>query len=62
MFSTIGVPGLIVILLIVLLLFGPKKIPDIAEGIGKGIKKFKDTQKNINSDAEKLSENKNKDD
>lgn len=43
-----GVPGgteLIVILLIVVLLFGAKKIPELASGLGKGIKNFKGAMK-----------------
>jgi sec-independent protein translocase protein TatA len=54
--SNIGVPGLVIILLIVVLLFGAKKIPDIAEGIGKGLKKFKDTQKDLDK-ASKIEDN-----
>jgi len=36
-----GMPELLVILLIVVVLFGAKKIPDLAKGVGKGIKDFK---------------------
>jgi len=36
---------LILILLIILLLFGGKKIPELMRGIGKGVKEFKDAQK-----------------
>ena len=36
---------IIVILLVVLLLFGGKKIPELASGLGKGIKNFKDAVK-----------------
>ena len=36
---------IIVILLVVLLLFGGKKIPELARGLGKGIKNFKDSVK-----------------
>ncbi len=42
-----AMPGgmeLILILAIVILLFGAKKIPDLAKGIGKGIKEFKDAK------------------
>ncbi len=62
--SNIGVPGLIIILAIIVLLFGARKIPEIAEGVSKGIKKFKDAQKDdtVNkidtSEADKSSENK----
>ena len=43
-----GMPGtteLIIILVIVVLLFGAKKIPDLAQGVGKGIKNFKKAMK-----------------
>ena len=36
---------IIVILIVVLLLFGGKKIPELASGLGKGIKNFKDAIK-----------------
>jgi sec-independent protein translocase protein TatA len=41
----IGTWQIIVILVIVLLLFGGKKIPELASGLGKGIKNFKDAVK-----------------
>ncbi len=37
----IGVPELFVILALMLLVFGPKKLPEIARGLGQGIKEFK---------------------
>jgi len=36
-----GLPELLVIALLVLLLFGPRKIPDLARGLGEGIRTFK---------------------
>ena len=44
-----SMPELLVILAIVVLLFGAKKIPDLAKGMGKGIKDFK---KALNEDDE----------
>ena len=41
MFGRLGPMELIIILLIVILLFGGKKIPEIAKGLGKGIRDFK---------------------
>ncbi len=38
----IGTTQVIIILLVVLILFGGKKIPELAQGLGKGIKNFKD--------------------
>ena len=36
-----GLPEILVILVVVLLLFGGKKIPELMKGVGKGIKEFK---------------------
>lgn len=38
----IGTPELILIILVVILLFGGKKIPELMRGLGKGVKSFKD--------------------
>ena len=45
MLGNLGFPEIMIILVIVLLLFGAKRIPEIAGSMGKGIKEFK---KNIN--------------
>jgi sec-independent protein translocase protein TatA len=56
----IGTWQIIVILIIVLLLFGGKKIPELASGLGKGIKNFKDAVKEgegkEDQDVEKIEE------
>ncbi|MBC7390730.1 MAG: twin-arginine translocase TatA/TatE family subunit [Opitutaceae bacterium] len=49
----LGMPEIILILLIVILLFGAKKIPELAKGLGKGIREFKDASKDITSEIEK---------
>lgn len=41
----LGMPEIILILVIVLLLFGGKKIPELMRGLGKGVKEFKDASK-----------------
>ena len=41
MFGGIGVQELLLIFLVVLLLFGAKRIPEIAHGLGKGIRDFR---------------------
>ncbi|MDP2302701.1 MAG: twin-arginine translocase TatA/TatE family subunit [Ignavibacteria bacterium] len=41
MFSNIGAGEIIMIVLVALLLFGPKKLPEIARTIGKGMNQFK---------------------
>ncbi len=42
---SLGGPEIILILLIVLLLFGGRKIPELMKGLGKGMKEFKDASK-----------------
>lgn len=41
----LGGTEMIIILVIVLLLFGGKKIPELMKGLGKGVKEFKDASK-----------------
>ena len=43
--GVVGVPQFILIAVIVLLLFGGKKIPELMKGIGSGIKEFKNAAK-----------------
>lgn len=47
---------ILVIALIVLLLFGGKKIPELMKGLGKGVKSFKDGMKDLEDDEEVKSE------
>jgi sec-independent protein translocase protein TatA len=48
--GNLGTPEIIIIAIIVLLLFGGKKIPELMKGIGKGVKNFKDGVKGIEED------------
>ncbi len=48
MFGNLGFPELLIIMVVILLLFGAKRIPEIAGSMGKGIREFK---KNINEVA-----------
>jgi TatA/E family protein of Tat protein translocase len=41
MFGNIGMSELLVILVLVLLLFGPKKLPELARGLGRGIQEIR---------------------
>ncbi len=41
MFGGIGLPEIIIVLIIVLVIFGPKKLPDIGKALGKSITEFK---------------------
>ncbi|MFA7686664.1 MAG: twin-arginine translocase TatA/TatE family subunit [Moheibacter sp.] len=44
-FSAIGTREIVLIVLVVILLFGAKKIPELMRGLGSGIKEFKDATK-----------------
>jgi sec-independent protein translocase protein TatA len=48
----IGGPEMIVIGLVVLVLFGAKKIPEFAKGLGKGIREFKDAVKDVKHEVD----------
>ena len=50
--ASIGVPGLIIILVIVLILFGPKKLPEVGAAVGKTLSEFKKSAKDIMEDEE----------
>lgn len=50
LFLNLGAGEIIIIALVVLLLFGGKKIPDLMKGIGKGVKSFKDGMSDIEKD------------
>jgi sec-independent protein translocase protein TatA len=45
MIGRLGFPELLVILVIVILIFGANRLPELGRGIGKGIKNFKDATK-----------------
>jgi sec-independent protein translocase protein TatA len=45
-------PHIILIALVVLLLFGGKKIPELMRGLGKGIREFKDAKDNVSKEIE----------
>lgn len=47
MFGSIGVPELLIILAIALLVFGPKKLPEVGRSIGKAMREFKRTSEEI---------------
>ena len=53
-----------IILLVILMVFGPKRLPELAKGLGKGIREFKDAasgaKKEIESELNQLEDNKEK--
>lgn len=62
--GSIGMPEVLIIALIVLLLFGGKKIPELMKGLGKGVKSFKDgvngIEKDLNADINTSADDKKK--
>ncbi|GBF11267.1 twin-arginine translocase TatA/TatE family subunit [Tepidibacillus infernus] len=53
MLNNIGIPGLILILVIALVIFGPSKLPEIGRAFGRTIKEFKSATKDLLDDEEK---------
>jgi twin arginine-targeting protein translocase, tatA/E family len=48
----LGTPEIILIVLVILLLFGGRKIPELMKGLGKGVKSFKDGMNGIEKDLD----------
>lgn len=61
MFGNLGTGEIIIIALVILVLFGAKKIPDLAQGLGKGIKEFKKAVKDVEDDVKNESSDKKSD-
>lgn len=56
---SLGTPEVIGIVVIVLLLFGGKKIPELMKGLGKGVKSFKDGIKDVEKEIEEATKDDN---
>ena len=56
MFQGIGTFEILIILFIVLLLFGAKRLPELAKGLGKGIKEFKKASNDIKEEVAKVTQ------
>jgi len=52
LFQDLGMTELILIALVVLLLFGGRKIPELMRGLGKGIREFNDAKNNVRQEIE----------
>lgn len=48
--SNIGIPGLIIILVVTLVIFGPKKLPEIGSAFGQTLSEFKKSASNLMTD------------
>lgn len=61
MLGNIGIPGLILILVVALVVFGPSKLPEIGKAVGGSLREFKKATKDIMSDDDTAKiEDKNK--
>lgn len=56
MFGGIGAQELLLILFVILLLFGARKLPEVAKGLGKGIAEFKKAMKETEEEIKKAAE------
>ncbi|AFN75941.1 hypothetical protein MROS_2711 [Melioribacter roseus P3M-2] len=54
MFGNLGASEIILIVLAILILFGAKKIPEVAQGIGKGMKEFKKAIREVEEDIKSI--------
>lgn len=45
---------LLIILVVALFIFGPKKLPELGQGLGKGIRSFRDSMKAASSEPDKI--------
>jgi len=53
MLSNIGVPGMILILVLALIVFGPSKLPEAGRAVGRSIREFKNAAQGITDDIKK---------
>ena len=53
MLAFLGWPEIVAILAVVLLLFGAKKLPELARGLGKGINEFKKASRDVQDEIER---------
>jgi len=56
----LGTPEIILIVIVILVLFGAKKIPELMQGLGKGVKEFKKASSEIKNDINSTDEDKEK--
>ncbi|WP_042346820.1 twin-arginine translocase TatA/TatE family subunit [Bacillus massiliigorillae] len=60
MLSNIGVPGLILILVLALIIFGPKKLPELGRSVGQTLREFKKSTKGLIDDEKETIETNSK--
>ena len=54
--AMLGWPEIVMILVVVLILFGAKRLPELAKGLGSGIKEFKKATKDVQDDLQRAIE------
>lgn len=62
MFGTLGWPEIIIILFLILLLFGAKRLPEVGKSLGKGLREFKEALKGVDEEEKKEEKKEGKDD
>jgi sec-independent protein translocase protein TatA len=60
MLSNIGIPGLILVLVLALIIFGPSKLPELGRSIGQTLKEFKKSTRELTSDFDEEANKKQK--
>jgi len=60
-FQNLGIWEILIIALVILLLFGGKKIPELMKGLGKGVKSFKEGLNEVEKDIEEIDDQSKKD-
>jgi sec-independent protein translocase protein TatA len=58
MFGNLGTPEILIIGLVILVLFGAKRIPEFMQGLGKGVREFRKAARDIQDEIEKPSDQK----
>ncbi|MCC6396269.1 MAG: twin-arginine translocase TatA/TatE family subunit [Bacteroidetes bacterium] len=53
MFDNIGGSELLVVLLVMFLFFGPKKLPEVGKNLGKAVREFKNAMRGVKEDLER---------
>ncbi|MCT8138969.1 twin-arginine translocase TatA/TatE family subunit [Anaerobacillus sp. CMMVII] len=51
MLTNIGIPGLVLILVIALIIFGPKKLPELGKAVGQTLREFKSSTRELTNDV-----------
>ncbi|MGQ0562805.1 MAG: Sec-independent protein translocase subunit TatA/TatB [Gemmatimonadota bacterium] len=57
MFGNIGPTEMIFLMIILLLIFGAKRLPELGSGLGKGIREFRKSMREINSEIDRPADN-----